>query len=321
MKVNSFIIKLVVLIMFIIMGSSCLVGFTQTSLSSSYGKQKILEIKSRNSSSEPLSVEALKRRIHQKDNVTQTTPEVKKKPTNKTIINKPQTMEMVVSDSRYFNIYDSTKKDKKVIGKLKAYSKVKVLKVVGDYYKIDKGYINKKALLSQQEFDKYTKRRGELTAGLTKKSNASIDDIKVITERYTRLKGMELTFLICEEEYGIKTNLNISLEERREIIMAKKRGQGTCTREMIKNVCEAFSGGEVNVIENSGPYKFTIQFVGVKGIPKNMPGLINTINEIKPAHLIYDFKYTYTSWNVLDNKKLSWNNASALTWEELEIYE
>ena len=190
MKVNSFIIKLVVLIMFIIMGSSCLVGFTQTSLSSSYGKQKILEIKSRNSSSEPLSVEALKRRIHQKDDVTQTTPEVKKKPTNKTIINNPQTVEMVVSDSRYFNIYDSTKKDKKVIGKLKAYSKVKVLKVVGNYYKIDKGYINKKALLSQQEFDKYTKRRGKLTAGLTKKSNASIDDIKVITERYTRLKGM-----------------------------------------------------------------------------------------------------------------------------------
>lgn len=210
MKVNSFIIKLVVLIMFIIMGSSCLVGFTQTSLSSSYGKQKILEIKSRNSSSEPLSVEALKRRIHQKDDVTQTTPEVKKKPTNKTIINKPQTMEMVVSDSRYFNIYDSTKKDKKVIGKLKAYSKVKVLKVVGDYYKIDKGYINKKALLSQQEFDKYTKRRGELTAGLTKKSNASIDDIKVITERYTRLKGMELTFLICEEEYGINAITTIS---------------------------------------------------------------------------------------------------------------
>lgn len=210
MKVNSFIIKLVVLIMFIIMGSSCLVGFTQTSLSSSYGKQKILEIKSRNSSSEPLSVEALKRRIHQKDDVTQTTPEVKKKPTNKTIINNPQTVEMVVSDSRYFNIYDSTKKDKKVIGKLKAYSKVKVLKVVGDYYKIDKGYINKKALLSQQEFDKYTKRRGELTAGLTKKSNASIDDIKVITERYTRLKGMELTFLICEEEYGINAITTIS---------------------------------------------------------------------------------------------------------------
>ena len=210
MKVNSFIIKLVVLIMFIIMGSSCLVGFTQTSLSSSYGKQKILEIKSRNSSSEPLSVEALKRRIHQKNDVTQTTPEVKKKPTNKTIINKPQTVKMVVSDSRYFNIYDSTKKDKKVIGKLKAYSKVKVLKVVGDYYKIDKGYINKKALLSQQEFDKYTKRRGELTAGLTKKSNASIDDIKVITERYTRLKGMELTFLICEEEYGINAITTIS---------------------------------------------------------------------------------------------------------------
>ena len=126
---------------------------------------------------------------------------------------------------------------------------------------------------------------------------------------------------IIEEEYGIKTNLNMSLEERREIIKAKKRGQGTCTKEMIKNVCEAFSGGEVNVLENTGPYAFTIQFVGVKGIPRNMPGLISTINEIKPAHLVYDFKYTYTTWDYLDSKNLSYKNAEALTWDELEIYD
>ena len=126
---------------------------------------------------------------------------------------------------------------------------------------------------------------------------------------------------IIEEEYGIKTNLNMSLEERREIIKAKKRGQGTCTKEMIKNVCEAFSGGECNVIENTGPYAFTIQFVGVKGVPRNMSGLISTINEIKPAHLVYDFKYTYTTWDYLDSKNLSYKNAEALTWDELEIYD
>ena len=99
------------------MGSSCLVGFTQTSLSSSYGKQKILEIKSRNSSSEPLSVEALKRRIHQKDDVTQTTPEVKKKPTNKTIINNPQTVETRIQ--RFIRetipVVDALKSEQKLI--------------------------------------------------------------------------------------------------------------------------------------------------------------------------------------------------------------
>ena len=126
---------------------------------------------------------------------------------------------------------------------------------------------------------------------------------------------------VFEEEYGIKTNLNLSLEERREIIKAKKRGQGVCSIEMIKNVCEAFSGGEVNVIENSAPYTFTIQFVGVKGIPRNMNGLKETINNIKPAHLLYEFKYTYTTWGYLDSKNITWKNAEALTWDQLEIYE
>ena len=124
-----------------------------------------------------------------------------------------------------------------------------------------------------------------------------------------------------EKQYGIGTNVNLTYEERREIIKAKKRGQGVCSIEMIKNVCEAFSGGEVNVIENSAPYTFTIQFVGVKGIPRNMNGLKETINNIKPAHLLYEFKYTYTTWGYLDSKNITWKNAEALTWDELEIYE
>lgn len=124
-----------------------------------------------------------------------------------------------------------------------------------------------------------------------------------------------------EEEFGIQTNLNYSYEERREVLKAKKRGQGTCTIALIKNVSEAFSGGEVNVIENTAPYMFTIQFIGVKGIPKNMANLINAIDDIKPAHLGYTFKYTYTSWNYLDSKNLSYTNAEKLTWDDLEIYD
>lgn len=124
-----------------------------------------------------------------------------------------------------------------------------------------------------------------------------------------------------EEEYGISINLNYSYEERREVIKAKKRGQGTCTKALIKNVAEAFSGGEVNVIENTAPYMFTIQFIGVKGIPKNMANLINAIDDIKPAHLGYTFKYTYTSWDYLDSKNLSYDNADNIKWDDLEIFD
>ncbi|MBW6408955.1 YmfQ family protein [Clostridium weizhouense] len=124
-----------------------------------------------------------------------------------------------------------------------------------------------------------------------------------------------------EQEYGIETNLNYSYEERREILKAKKRGQGTCTKALIKNAAEAFSGGECNVIENTGPYEFTIQFVGVKGIPRNLQAFKDMLDNIKPAHLDYKFKYTYTNWNYLDGKNLSYNNADSIAWDDLEIYD
>ena len=124
---------------------------------------------------------------------------------------------------------------------------------------------------------------------------------------------------LWEEEFGIPTNLNFSYEERREVLKVKKRGQETCTKALIKSIAEAFSGGECNVIENTAPYTFTIQFIGVKGIPKNMQGLKDAVDNIKPAHMLYDFKYTYTSWDYLDSKNLSYNNAENIKWDDLEI--
>ncbi|MBZ9635576.1 YmfQ family protein [Clostridium sp. FP1] len=122
---------------------------------------------------------------------------------------------------------------------------------------------------------------------------------------------------LWERDYRISTDLNKSYEERREILKAKKRGSGTATKKMIKNVAQAFSGGEVYIIENSYDYSFIVQFIGIKGIPKNMNGLIDMIETIKPAHLGYSFKYTYTVWNFLS--KLTWQNNK--TWNDLKVYE
>lgn len=124
-----------------------------------------------------------------------------------------------------------------------------------------------------------------------------------------------------ENEYGIQTDLNKTYEDRREIIKAKMRGSGTTSLSMIKNVSEAFSGGEVNVIEHPESYSFTIQFIGILGIPKNLEAFKETLETIKPAHLAYDFKYTYTVWSFLEDKKLTWSQAEGSTWDKLKIYD
>ena len=125
---------------------------------------------------------------------------------------------------------------------------------------------------------------------------------------------------LFEEELGLVTDKSISYEERRERILAKKRGNGTTTKAMIKNTAEAFSGGEVEVIENFNDYSFVVKFVGVKGIPKNLTLFKNMIEEIKPAHLNYELAFTYTVWDMIVSKSNTWSNFNNKTWVELMTY-
>ncbi|MCL6459145.1 MAG: YmfQ family protein [Gorillibacterium sp.] len=121
-----------------------------------------------------------------------------------------------------------------------------------------------------------------------------------------------------EFELGLTTDSSQSYVRRREMIKAKLRGAGTTTPEMIQRVSSAFSGGEVVVENVPGEYRFIVRFVGILGIPPNMPGLIQMIEEIKPAHLAYEFAYTYTIWAIVT--ALTWTQVKTMTWGQLKIY-
>lgn len=146
---------------------------------------------------------------------------------------------------------------------------------------------------------------------------AYIEDLSKNLYVKTATWGLDL----FEEELGLVTDKSISYEERRERILAKKRGNGTTTKAMIKNTAEAFSGGEVEVIENFNDYSFMVKFVGVKGIPKNLALFKNMLEEIKPAHLNYELAFTYTVWNMIMSKSNLWNDFKDKTWLDLMSYE
>ncbi|OOM78929.1 hypothetical protein CLPUN_17850 [Clostridium puniceum] len=124
-----------------------------------------------------------------------------------------------------------------------------------------------------------------------------------------------------ENKYGIETNYLLSYEERREIVKAKKCGRGTTTKVMIKTTAERFSGGECKIIEHNEEYYFTVHFIGVKGIPKNMQAFKDMLDLIKPAHLAYDFAYTYNTWGMLKDSGLTWEQVQNMTWDEIRTYD
>ena len=155
-------------------------------------------------------------------------------------------------------------------------------------------------------------------------NSIEVDTLKAYIEDLSKnlyVKSATWGLDLFEEELGLATDKSISYEERRERILAKKRGNGTTTKAMIKNTAEAFSGGEVEVIENFNDYSFVVKFVGIKGIPKNLTLFKNMIEEIKPAHLNYELAFTYTVWSMVMDTDNTWNDFNNKTWVELMTYE
>ena len=97
-----------------------------------------------------------------------------------------------------------------------------------------------------------------------------------------------------EKMLGISKNNN-DIQTRRENIKAKMRSRGTTSIEVIKNICEAYSYGEVEIVVDHSDYSFIVNFIGSIGVPKAFAELDKTINETKPAHLAHSYKFNYNT--------------------------
>ena len=117
-----------------------------------------------------------------------------------------------------------------------------------------------------------------------------------------------------EKMLGISKNNN-DIQTRRENIKAKMRSRGTTSIAVIKNICEAYSNGEVDVIVNHSDYSFIIKFVGSIGIPQAFDELDKTIESIKPCHLAHSYEFTYNAHSKLS--KFTHEELSRFTHEEL----
>lgn len=101
---------------------------------------------------------------------------------------------------------------------------------------------------------------------------------------------------LWEEELGIDTVLNDTLENRRSRILAKLRGYGICTKKHIKNVAVSYGYGEVELIEHYEDYMLEIKFISTLGIPPNLDDFKKTMRLIIPAHIGIKYEFKYNTW-------------------------
>lgn len=115
--------------------------------------------------------------------------------------------------------------------------------------------------------------------------------------------------------FGIKANSNKPDEFRRDRLITKMMGQGTVTKQFVKNISEQYSNGKVEIEEDSKNYIVKVIFSGSIGIPPNFDDLKATLKEIVPAHLeiIYVIVYN-TNENI---KKYTHQQLKAYTHEQI----
>ena len=117
-----------------------------------------------------------------------------------------------------------------------------------------------------------------------------------------------------EKMLGISKNNN-DIQTRRENIKAKMRSRGTTSIEVIKNICEAYSNGEVEINVDHSNYSFEIVFVSTIGVPLSFEELDRVINEIKPCHLAHSYKFNYNTHS--DISKYTHEELANYTHEEI----
>ena len=103
------------------------------------------------------------------------------------------------------------------------------------------------------------------------------------------------------------------IDTRKNVIKNKSKFRGITNIDTVVNLCSQYGFGEVEVDENFKNGKFIIRFISKEGEPENLRDLINQLDLIVPAHVEYDFHFTYVLWGEINNK--TWEEVHEMTWD------
>lgn len=131
----------------------------------------------------------------------------------------------------------------------------------------------------------------------------------------------ELRVSEWEQILGIKPLENSTLQDRRDTIVARIRGQGKLNTQLISAIVNAFTGGTARSwIEDS------VLYVEITPPPENkLYQFANVEQELKlkvPAHLGLRLERNYFTWNDIMTSHATWQEVmnDLGTWEDVYLF-
>lgn len=132
---------------------------------------------------------------------------------------------------------------------------------------------------------------------------------------------LEDRILLWENVLGIKPIDGTTIEDRRETVIARIRGQGKLNTELINKIVNTFTGGTANSwVENS------VLYVEITPPPNNKQFVFENVeNELRyriPAHLNFNISRSYFTWSDIKNNFETWNNVKTDlgSWESVYLF-
>ena len=105
-----------------------------------------------------------------------------------------------------------------------------------------------------------------------------------------------------EEIFAIKNNPSRTLQERRDLIIAKMRGASPTTLAVLKSVVNAFVANQNADVTLDNP-NYTIYAEIPADGAVNVGNMQNAVNEIKPAHLAFEARANISDGLILRGKE------------------
>lgn len=142
----------------------------------------------------------------------------------------------------------------------------------------------------------------------------------VMNQSYLPTMG-EVRIKQWEKALGITPIQDSSLDDRRDTVIARIRGQGKLNEALISSIVNAFTGGKAKSwVENSTLY------VEITPPPDNkqyqFANVEQELNKKLPAHLGLSVNRRYVDWNKIKTTFTTWQNVKDGfdTWEDVYLY-
>lgn len=141
-----------------------------------------------------------------------------------------------------------------------------------------------------------------------------------VNDAYLTTMG-EARIIQWEKIFGIVPVEGSTLDDRRETITARVRGQGKMNTTLINSIVKIFTGGTANSWVSDG-----VLYIEITPPPDNKQYVFaNVEQELKnkvPAHLGVQIKRNYYTWNEVQKSHSTWQDVkdNFATWSEVLIF-